>query len=108
MENQSPFLAMGRAETYIKTLLRGLDTDLLTPDEKKAMASLRRLSHEARLDIRDYELSETRQEQLDKADEARKRLNKLKSTLIAVSTAFGPADIAQLDAQLEHIKSKVY
>jgi hypothetical protein len=108
MADQSPFLAMQRAETQIKALLRTVDTDLLAPDEKKAMASLRRFAHEARLDIRDYELSETRAEQVGKAAAAQKRLNKLKTTLLAVSQAFGPADIAQLDAQLEEIKSGVY
>ncbi|HSX43120.1 MAG TPA: hypothetical protein VLF59_03480 [Candidatus Saccharimonadales bacterium] len=108
MENQSPFLAMKRAETQIKALLRGVDMDLLTPDERKAMASLRRLSADARLDIRDYELSETREEQLGKAHDAHKVLTKLKTTLLAVSTAFGPADIAHLDAQLEQIKEGVY
>jgi hypothetical protein len=56
MENQSPFLAMQRVETQIKTLLRTINTDLLSADEKKATASLRRLSIDARLDIRDYEL----------------------------------------------------
>jgi len=99
---------MKRAETQIKTLLRGVDTDLLSPDERKAMASLRRLAADARLDIRDYELSETREEQLGKARDAHRVLTKLKATLIAVSAAFGPADIAHLDAQLEQIKDGVY
>jgi hypothetical protein len=107
MADQSPFLAMQRAETQIKSLLRTLDTDLLVPDEKKALASLRRLSAEARLDIRDYELSETREEQVGKAHDAQKRLAKLKATLLSVSTAFGPADVAQLDAHLEQIKSRL-
>lgn len=104
MENTSPFLAMQRAETQLKSLLRGIDTDLLTPDEKKAVAGLRRLSADARLDIRDYELSETRDEQLKKATEAKKRLGRLQKDLLAAGNVFGPADIAQLDAQFEQIK----
>jgi hypothetical protein len=76
---------------------------LLSPDEKKAVASLRRLSADARLDIRDYELSETRSEQIAKAIEARKRLEKLQRNLLAAGNVFGPADIAQLDAQLAQI-----
>lgn len=103
MENQSPFLAMQRAETQLKSLLRVVDTDLLTPDEKKAVASLRRLSADARLDIRDYELSETRAEQIKKAAEAKGRLKKLQGNLLAAGNVFGPADIAQLDAQLAQI-----
>jgi len=107
MDNQSPFLAMQRTETQIKALLRTLDTDLLQPNEKKAVASLRRFSSETRLDIRDYELSETREEQLKKAAAARKGLDRLRGHLLAAGDVFGPADIAQLDAQLEHIKSRV-
>lgn len=103
MENTSPFLAMQRAEVFIKSLLRALDVDLLTPDERKAAASLRRLSREARLDIRDYELSETRAEQLKKAAESRKRLSQLRAQVVAIGPAFGPADVAQLDASLEQI-----
>jgi len=108
MENQSPFLAMQRVETHIKALLCSIDTDLLNADEKKAAASLRRFATDARLDIRDYELSETREEQLKKAEEARKRLAKLKASLLAVGNMFSPADIAQVDAQLEHIKSRLF
>jgi hypothetical protein len=107
MENQSPFLAMQRVETQIKTLLRTINTDLLSADEKKATASLRRLSIDARLDIRDYELSETREEQLQKASDAKKQLKRLKVALLAVGTMFGPADVAQVDAQLEHIQARI-
>jgi hypothetical protein len=107
MEDQSPFLAMQRVETQIKSLLRNLDTGLLSADEKKAAASLRRLVVDSRLDIRDYELSETRVEQLQKAKDAQKRLAKLKTNLLAVGTMFGPADIAQIDAQLEYIRARL-
>jgi hypothetical protein len=108
MENQSPFLAMQRVEAHIKALLRNLDTDLLTADEKKATASLRRFSVDLRLDIRDYELSETRVEQLQKADEAKKRLSKVKANLLMIGTLLSPADVAQLDAELEYIKSRLF
>jgi hypothetical protein len=107
MENRSPFLAMQRAETQLKSVLRIIDTDLLTPDEKKAVASLRRLSADTRLDIRDYELSETREEQLSKAKDAKKRLSRLQKALLAAGDVFGPADIAQLDAQFEQIRGQL-
>jgi hypothetical protein len=107
MENQSPFLAMQRAETHLKGLIRSIDTDLLEPNEKKAVASLRRLSGDARLDIRDYELSETRAEQLKKAHDAQKRLKKLQGAVLSVGTVLSPADVAQLDAQFEYIHSRI-
>jgi len=107
MGNESPFLAMQRAETSIKALLRVVDMDLLTPDEKKALGSLKRLSSDARMDIRDYELSETREEQLAKASDAKRRLAKLKANLLGSGMVFGAADIAQLDAQLDHIMNGI-
>jgi hypothetical protein len=107
MENQSPFLTMQKAETLLKGLLRTVDTELLDANEKKALAALRRLGHETRLDIRDYELSETREEQLKKAVLAKKGLDKLKTNLLVVSHIFGPADIAQLDALFDLTKGRV-
>ncbi len=103
MENTSPFVAMQRVETQLKVVLRGLDTDLLDTEQRKAVASLKRLMVDTRLDIRDYELSETRVEQLQKAATAQKQLVKLQATILAVGTVFGAADVAQLSAQLEQI-----
>ena len=107
MENTSPFLAMQRAEGPMKALLRGVDSELLEPAERKSIASLRRLAVDARHDIRDYELSETRKEQLECAAKAKKRLDKLRQAILASGSAFGPADVAQLTAQLEQIESWV-
>jgi len=107
MESQSPFLAMQRLEGQVKAVLRAADTDLLGPEEKKALASVRRLATDARLDIRDYELSETRDEQLRKAAAAKKRLEKLEKAILAAGTSFGPADVAQLDAQLQQIAGRL-
>lgn len=107
MENTSPFLAMRQLEMQLKTLLRSVDAELLEPGEKKAVASLRRLVVDARLDIRDYELSETRDAQLKCAVASKKRLAQLEKVMLAASTVFGPADIAQLSAQIQQIEGKV-
>lgn len=107
MENQSPFLAMQRVEGQLKSLLRSVDSDALDSAEKKAAANIRRLAIDTRLDIRDYELSETREEQLKCAGTAKKRLAKLQAAILTASFAFGAADIAQLSAQLEYIHSRL-
>lgn len=107
MENQSPFLAMQRVEQQIKAVLRGANTDTLEPAEKQAVASTRRISRDARLDIRDYELSETREEQLKCAAASKKRLARLQEAILASGPVFGPADVAQLSALLEYIASKL-
>jgi len=98
---------MQRVEGQLKSLLRTIDTELLTTDEKKAFASIRRLTTDARLDIRDYELSETRDEQLKSATAAKKRLAKLQRAILAVGLVFSPADVAQLSAQLEQIEGRL-
>ena len=107
MENKSPFLAMSRVEQQLKALLRSIDTELLEAGEKKSVMSLRRLAVDARLDIRDYELSETRDEQLKCAAASKKRLTQLEKAILAAGTAFGPADVAQLSAQLQEISGRV-
>jgi hypothetical protein len=107
MENTSPFLAMQRTEAQLKSLLRTVDTDLLTIEERKAFASVRRLATDARLDVRDYELSETREEQLKCAVAAKKRLEQLQKAVLGAGSVFGPADVAQVSAQLEQIQARV-
>ncbi len=107
MENTSPFLAMQRVEGQMKTLLRSIDLESLEPAERKAAAKLKMLAVEARLDIRDYELSETRPEQLENAVKAKNRVFKLEATLLVAGMAFGPADIAQLSAQLDQINDRL-
>ncbi|HUB94088.1 MAG TPA: hypothetical protein VMB52_06315 [Verrucomicrobiae bacterium] len=107
MENASPFLAMQRVEGEIKALVRSVDMEVLDPAEKKAMTSLRRLAIDARLDIRDYELSETREEQLKCATAAKKHLAKLRIGVLSTGSGFGPADVAQLTAQLEQIEAQI-
>jgi hypothetical protein len=107
MENTSPFLTIQNVEAQIKALLRNVDPELLDPAERKVVAGIRRLSVDTRLDIRDYELSETRQEQLKYAAESKKRLAKLRTAILAAGTVFGSVDVAHLTAQLEQIESWV-
>ena len=94
---------MSRAEQQIRAVLRAADIDLLSIEESRAVLAIQRLAVDARLDIRDYELSETREEQLKCAAAAKRRLAKLQAAILAAGPVFGPADIAQLSAQLEQI-----
>lgn len=103
MQNTSPFVAMQRVETQIKIVLRGLDTDTFDGEQRKVVVTLKRLIVDTRLDIRDYELSETRDEQLKNAAEAKKRVAKVQTNILLAGNVFGAADVAQLSAQLEQI-----
>ncbi|HET8709292.1 MAG TPA: hypothetical protein VFL85_03345, partial [Candidatus Saccharimonadales bacterium] len=77
----------------------------LPEGERKTVTGLRQELVDARLDIRDYELSETREAQLQCAKVAKSRLKKIQKDILAASeyNVFGAADVAQLTAQLEHI-----
>jgi len=103
----SPFLAMQDVERQVIGLQRTVDPDALTQDERKVMARLRALMVDVRMDIRDYELSETREEQLKKMTQAKKSLEKLEKSILTTSFVFGAADIAHLSAQLEYIDSRL-
>jgi hypothetical protein len=105
--NQSPFLAIKQLETQLKTVLRGIDPTDLDETERKAAANIKRLVIDVRLDIQDYELSETREEQLKKAAAARKGLAKLQANVLLAETVFGPADVAQLSALLGQIAERL-
>ena len=107
MENVSPFLGMEQVERQLKELLRSIDVDLLDIAEKKAFRSIRQLALDARLDIRDYELSETRDEQLKKMQAAKRRLDKLEKAIVTTGSLFGAADVAQLSAQIQQISSRL-
>ncbi len=104
---ESPFLAMKQVETHIRTLLRDVDIHELAVDKKKAVTRLRRLSMEVRLDIRDYELSETRTEQLVKLQVARRQITQVQASLLSIGDMLSPADVAHLSAQLEYINGRL-
>ena len=77
--------------------------------ERRVVASLKSELTDARLDIRDYELSETREEQLGKVRDAKRRLELIRKGILAASeyNIFTAIDVAQLTAQLEQISENV-
>lgn len=109
VENDSPFLAMKSLETQLSGVLSGFDILELPKAEQKIIAMLRRDATDARLDLRDYELSETRDEQLGKAQEAKKRLERIRKGILAASeyNVFSAPEVAQLSAKLEQIIENV-
>lgn len=105
MEQLSPFNLIKRLEGNVTSLLTPIDILDLPAKERTAVLHLKRDLVDARLDVRDYELAETRQQQLDNAQTATKRLHQVNRYILAVSEAnlFGPADVAQLSSQIEQI-----
>jgi len=104
-ENQSPYLLTKDLETQLKELLAPIDLFELERAPRKGLTDLNRQIVDARLDARDYELSETREEQLQNARQARKRLEHVRKDILTASeyNIFSAIDVAQLSANVEHI-----
>lgn len=109
MQQNSPYLLMQQFERMLLGHLSVIDIYDVPPAERKAFTSLKNEAIDARLDIRDYELSETREEQLQNAREAKKRLGRLHKHILAASeyNVFSAIDVAQMSATLEHIKERI-
>jgi hypothetical protein len=99
----SPFLAMQKVEGELKILFQSLDFDSLADESKKMVNEIRRVMVDTRLDIRDYELSETRDEQLKNAALAKKRLARLQKQVLAAGDVFSAVDTAKITAELDQI-----
>ena len=107
MQIESPFRMVKGLENQIVAVLAALDIYAMPQVERRIVTELRRDIVDARLDVRDYELSETRDEQLMKAKVAAERLEQVRKHILAASEVniFSAIDVAQLTAIIEHIGS---
>jgi hypothetical protein len=105
MQIESPFRMVRGLEQQIASVLAPLDIYAMPQVERKIVTELRRDIVDARLDIRDYELSETRDEQLTKAKIAQERLDQVREHILAASEVniFSAIDVAQITAIIEHV-----
>ena len=101
----SPFVLVTRLVTDVGGLVVAFDIDSLDRGQQREIVLIKRVLADARLDIRDYELSETRAEQIDKAELARKRLEELRHLILRSSEygVFGAIDVAHTSAQIDAI-----
>ena len=91
----------------VKACLRELTLDTLTRDEKASVVACKKALGVLRLDIRDYEYAETRAEQLKWAKIAQNNLRALEHYILALGAHFGAADVAEMSAHIDLLKSKV-
>ncbi len=106
---KSPFLRIKQLEVQVNGKLSSVDLYGLERVQQKIVTAIKRELVDARLDIRDYELSETRAEQLKCAKNAHKRIDSLRAQILSASEydLFGAVDVAQLTAQLDQIADYV-
>lgn len=105
---QSPFLLAKRLSADVLHLLVQIDTSALPIPEQQKIERLRNALIDARLEIQDYELAETRDNQIRNAKNAQKYLAKIKNTITdSELNVFGAVDVAHLTAQVEQIIARL-
>jgi hypothetical protein len=107
MADQSPSVMVKQLDTQVTMILRNVDQYMLSEKPRNELAGLRQSIADARTYSRDYELSEMREEQIDRAKKARKFLEQARQAILKASefNVFGPVDVAHLTAQIDLIKS---
>lgn len=90
-------------ERQVLKTLRNIDMQDLSPETRKIIQPLKRNITDARLDIREYEYSDTRGEQVKHSIVARKRLALVEKAILAATDVFTAVDTAQLLAELDRI-----
>jgi hypothetical protein len=100
---KSPFAGMRELELQIKSVLQPLDMDELTEATRKSVRSLKQLVVDAKLDARDYEFSETREEQVKNAVAAKNRIKLIEVIILNAQDVFSAIDTAHITAKLEQI-----
>ena len=104
---QSPFELMRKLTVQLGGVLSPIDMHAMPQDTQKAALPIRQQLIDARLEVRDYELAETRAEQRKAAEGAKERLETLQQSILAASELgiFSAADVAQFSAQIQQIIS---
>jgi hypothetical protein len=96
--------------SHVTSALSGVDVNSYGDKRQRAIiAALKRLIVDARLDIRDMDMSDTRLEMERHSRVARKRLAELHKNILAASDfdVFNAVDVAQLSAQIEQITAGI-
>jgi hypothetical protein len=88
----------------IGTILSQRDVDYMDRTELKLAGTIKRLLADTRLDIRDWEMSDSREEMQKNAREALQRLEQVRETILLASerNIFSAVDIAEISAHFDH------
>lgn len=105
MDNKSPFQRIKEVEAQVRVILTRVDMDALPHAQRELILLIKRQASDAKLDLRDYGMAETKADQTRFAREAQKRLELLQKKIIAASeyNLFSAIDVAQLSANLQQV-----
>lgn len=101
----SPSVLIKRLDADVRQILRKVDLDELSSKHRDLLADLQQDLVDARIYSNSYELSETKEEQLDNAKRAKSWLKKAHKRILTASehNIFGAIDVAHLSANIEQI-----
>ncbi|HEX2615240.1 MAG TPA: hypothetical protein VHL10_07090 [Nitrososphaera sp.] len=92
-------------EAQVNLVLRKFDITRLGSVQRENILTMKRELAQSRVYARDYELSETREEQVTNAKRTKLWLGRARRRILKASESniFGAADVAQLSAQIDQI-----
>lgn len=99
--------AAQQVDRRIKGILRTADPESLTKTQRETVKRIRLACNEIKLDIRDYEYAETRADQEKWLKIGVHNIKALETSMLQLTDIFGPADVAELSAQLQMIQSNM-
>lgn len=93
------------AAGQVGSILSRLDIDMLDRAQIKLVGTIKRLLQDVRLDIRDWEVADSREEMQIHAKEALQRLEQAHETILLASehNIFSAIDIADITARFDRI-----
>jgi ribosome-binding factor A len=107
MASQAPSYLTRQLGAQLNRIVRKLDRDELSSKEIALLTKASQDLATARVYATDYELSETREEQLENAKKSKKWLREVDKNLLAVSHRFSAIDTAHMTAQIEQTISRL-
>jgi hypothetical protein len=104
---QSLFQQARELETQVGNILSMYDISDLPNSEKQLVNTIKHQLIDGRLDTRQYEYAQTRNEQLQAAREGKRHYDQLRQNIVKASeyNLFGAVDVAQLSARIEQLTS---
>ena len=105
MANSSLLTLVKRLETDVRLALRRVDVSHFSRGQKEQLSQLNQYLLDARRYTEAYELSETRQQQIEASRFAKRWLKSAGKNILSISesSVFSAADVADLSAQIGQI-----
>ncbi len=109
MNSFSPYALAKQLEADVRRILSVLDVCSRGAKPARRGALIKRLAADARLDIRAYEMAESRTEQLKLRDASIERTAALQREILSASeyNIFSAIDVAQLSALIDRIQERL-